>query len=380
MIFQQIFRKILRRFRSLGGLQLLRHQAPRIFGLTLGINLVFAVLYYFAEVRQNPDLTFQDAVWWSIVTTTTVGYGDFFPSTFVGRFLVAYPLMLIGIGLIGYLVGLVANALIDFYSQKQRGLMAIDWTQHIILCNYPGEGKILRILEEFQVLPKWKETRFVLISDDLEELPPKLQASNVGFVKGNPTQEEILHKANVLECEGVFILTRDASQVTSDESAFAIGAVIESISRLHARPIRTVVEMVSSSSLGFMKKAHVDGMVTSDGFNSCLLVQEFLHHGVQEVFSQLLTNRVGSQFYIVNTRLCGFKVRDVQAEVLLHETDMQVIGIIQGEQQILNPSKNHIINSGDRLIILAESESDFEVVENHVLEKAKLKSAGSGTV
>jgi voltage-gated potassium channel len=368
MIFQTIFRKIFNRFKELGGIQLLRRQAPRVFALTLIINLVFAAAYYWAEIGESPDLSFQDAVWWSIVTTTTVGYGDFFPKTLIGRFVIAYPLMLIGIGLIGYLVGLVANALIDFYTQKQRGLMAMDWNQHIIFCNYPGESKILRMLEEFEALDQWKSTRFLLVTDDLNELPPKLGEKGLGFVKGNPNQEDILLKANLLECRGVFILAKDQSMATSDESAFAVGAVIESISRERDLPIRTVVEIVSEANMGFMKRCNVDGMVTSDGFNSCLLVQEFLHSGVQEVFSQLLTNSVGSQFYIVPTLLHGFKVRDVQAEVLLHETDMQVIGIIQNGKQILNPSKNIIIQPEDRLIILAESVRDFEIVQSQVLE------------
>lgn len=368
MIFQTIFRKIFRRFKDLGGIQLLRRQAPRVFALTLFINLAFAIAYYWAENGENPDLTYQDAVWWSIVTTTTVGYGDFFPKTFIGRFVIAYPLMLIGIGLIGYLVGLVANALIDFYTQKQRGLMAMDWKQHIIFCNYPGESKILRMLEEFEALDQWKSTRFLLVTDDLNELPPKLGEKGLGFVKGNPNQEDILLKANLLESRGVFILAKDQSLATSDESAFAVGAVIESISRERDLPIRTVVEIVSEANMGFMKRCNVDGMVTSDGFNSCLLVQEFLHSGVQEVFSQLLTNSVGSQFYIVPTLLDGFKVRDVQAGVLLHETDMQVIGIIQNGKQILNPSKNIIIQPEDRLIILAESVRDFEIVQSQVLE------------
>lgn len=51
--------------------------------------------------------SFGDALWWSIVTVTTVGYGDLTPVTTVGR-LVATMMMLVGIALIGVVTASVA--------------------------------------------------------------------------------------------------------------------------------------------------------------------------------------------------------------------------------------------------------------------------------
>jgi voltage-gated potassium channel len=49
-----------------------------------------------------------DALWWSISTVTTVGYGDRFPVTDAGRFFAAL-LMLVGIGVYGTITGLFAT-------------------------------------------------------------------------------------------------------------------------------------------------------------------------------------------------------------------------------------------------------------------------------
>jgi len=46
-------------------------------------------------------MSFSDALWWSFVTTTTVGYGDLSPVSGTGRF-IASLLMIVGIGLISY--------------------------------------------------------------------------------------------------------------------------------------------------------------------------------------------------------------------------------------------------------------------------------------
>ena len=49
-----------------------------------------------------------DAIWWSVTTVTTVGYGDRYPVTFEGRVL-AMGLMVAGVGLFSVMSGLVAS-------------------------------------------------------------------------------------------------------------------------------------------------------------------------------------------------------------------------------------------------------------------------------
>jgi voltage-gated potassium channel len=62
---------------------------------------------------------YPDALWWAIVTVTTVGYGDRFPVTGGGR-TVAVILMLVGIGLIGTLTATVASVFIKEHTDANR--------------------------------------------------------------------------------------------------------------------------------------------------------------------------------------------------------------------------------------------------------------------
>ena len=62
---------------------------------------------------------YPDALWWAIVTVTTVGYGDRFPTTEGGR-VVAVILMLVGIGLIGVLTATVASVFIKEHTDANR--------------------------------------------------------------------------------------------------------------------------------------------------------------------------------------------------------------------------------------------------------------------
>lgn len=62
--------------------------------------------------------TFGDALWWSLVTTTTVGYGDISPESTGGRIL-AGILMIVGIGFLGMVTGSVATYFVDKMSNKK---------------------------------------------------------------------------------------------------------------------------------------------------------------------------------------------------------------------------------------------------------------------
>ena len=60
----------------------------------------------------------EEALWWSFVTMTTVGYGDFYPVTLEGR-LIAAILMAAGVGLFGTLTGLMTSLFIEEQDDEQ---------------------------------------------------------------------------------------------------------------------------------------------------------------------------------------------------------------------------------------------------------------------
>jgi len=63
--------------------------------------------------------SYHDALWWAVVTVTTVGYGDRFPVTEGGR-AVAVVLMLVGIGLIGTLTATVASFFVQEHADANK--------------------------------------------------------------------------------------------------------------------------------------------------------------------------------------------------------------------------------------------------------------------
>jgi voltage-gated potassium channel len=61
-----------------------------------------------STVDQGEFETFWDGVWWAVVTVTTVGYGDLYPTTVAGR-IVGIALMLLGLGFLAVLTATVSS-------------------------------------------------------------------------------------------------------------------------------------------------------------------------------------------------------------------------------------------------------------------------------
>lgn len=64
--------------------------------------------------------SFADALWWSVVTASTVGYGDFVPQSTTGR-IVASVLMFAAIGLVGLVSGALASWFVDRVKVQDDG-------------------------------------------------------------------------------------------------------------------------------------------------------------------------------------------------------------------------------------------------------------------
>jgi voltage-gated potassium channel len=98
-------------------------QSTLLFTLVVALLLVFFISWIVFEAEKGAPhaniLTYREAIWWAFVTITTVGYGDYYPVTTLGRSM-AVILMFFGLGIIGVLSSYLSSTFISFQSRKKE--------------------------------------------------------------------------------------------------------------------------------------------------------------------------------------------------------------------------------------------------------------------
>jgi voltage-gated potassium channel len=331
--------------------------------IALALNLVFGAAFLIAESGKQPGLSFWDSVWWSMVTMTTVGYGDFFPKTFFGRFFVAYPCMLLGIGLIGYSLGVIVEALMERFNKRLKGTATMHFENHLVICQCPSVSRVIQIVEQFRIAHADPQRPAVCVTNQLDELPVEFREKSIHFVKGLPTSEEILLRAGVADAAGVIILARDTSDEGCDAESFTSGTLVRLIEEGGTRSISVVIELARRQNLRMMERAGADGIVPAEGITDMLLTQEMFNPGLRHVVENLATHDTGCEFYIVPQRFSGRALREIQKAALDHPSNLQIVGAMRNGNALMPPDKSLRLEAADKLILLAEKRSDYDAFE-----------------
>ncbi len=318
----------------------------RIFVL-LGVILLYGTTgFVYFELSENPELSWYDGLWYTVVTMTTVGYGDFFPKSTGGRFLVGWPVMVFGIGLLGYALSVVAAALVTSKSKEIKGMSSFDLKDHLVVFNFPGLGKVERIVDELRLDPSvGKSLQVVLVDEFLEELPPELVKRGIHFVRGNPVRDGTLSRAAIDSVRHAVILCRNPSDPASDNLNVTIALAIEG----RNRKANTVVECVDPASEELLRKAGCDRIVCTSRFDAHFLSQELLNPGIQEVMDDLLSASGGQQLYLTAVTR---EATIAEFAALCREKGHVAIGIHQGKTFHINPSGKTTVAPGDRIITI----------------------------
>lgn len=119
----------------------MRSYLTYVLGIVALVIVTGALGFYSVEGGRNPAVhTFGDSLWWTLVTMTTVGYGDIVPTTTAGRIFGVF-LMFAGIGALGVSTAAIAAYFIRF--DRLDAIRIRGLRDHVIICGLGNAGLLL---------------------------------------------------------------------------------------------------------------------------------------------------------------------------------------------------------------------------------------------
>jgi voltage-gated potassium channel len=299
----------------------------------------------------EPQVSLADSVWWAIVTSTTVGYGDISPATLGGR-ITGVLLMVLGIGFLGILTATIAGLMVEKRILANKGLKEVEITDHYIICGWSLEGP--SIIKELGADEKSRKAPVAILT----ALPEKpMDAPHISYVQGE-VDEDTLAKAHAASARAVLMLSDD-SLVPELRDAKAIMDVL-TIKNLYPK-LYVCVELTDPKNIGHCRLAKADEIIVIGQLSTRLMVQGALDPGIPHLVEELVSNRFGNDLYLVDlpASLAGKTFLEALTYIKQEHAAL-VLGISDSKgQMITNPEADRIISRKDRLVLVAARRPEF---------------------
>jgi len=277
-----IFRlfKILRYTKSVNTfLEVLADKKFELFILLIAVSFVTfigGVVIYVFEAHENEKISsIFDAIYWSLITISTVGYGDITPVTPEGKVL-TMVLIIFGIGFISFATSIIASAFaekLEILKTNRVVREAKSMENVYLICGFSNESEIL--CERF----KKENQDFVVIDIDEERVN---KAVNRGYIalRGDVTDREFLKQFNFDNISKVFVLTNDD---------IANAFIVLSIRSFIKKDI--IVLANDERNVSKFKKAGANFVIVPTKATS-LLIAEYIGHPITfEVIDAILSEK-----------------------------------------------------------------------------------------
>ena len=319
-----------------------RENLLRLMGVIVALVLVGAAgLTYFEENRPFPD-----AVWWAIVTLTTVGFGDISPTSLGGR-LIGVVLMFFGIGVLGMFTATIAGVFVEKRLRKERGMGSYDLEGHIILCEWNDRTK--EVLKDLRADRRAASALIVLLAD-IDEKP--VVDEYLFFVRGG-LSEETLKRAGI-EKAATVVMVGDRSL---DHGARDAKAVLSVLTVESLNPgVYSIVELASEDNVSHCERAGADEIIVGAEFSSRVISTATLDHGISAVLRELLSAQVGHDLITIQVpaEFAGRTFLDLFSS-LKREQGMIALAILQhgSGKVVTNPDADLVVDSHDRLVVVS---------------------------
>ncbi len=299
-----------------------------------------AIYMYESELNNNINSMF-DAIYWSIITITTVGYGDITPLTIEGK-IVTFILVFAGTTSVVLATSIATTALtakMSIIKDENTKSQTNKLRKYTLIC---GFGEIGMVLAKSLI----ENGENFLIVDEKEEEIRRAKENNYLAIKADATNMELFTSINVKNLKTVAIIT------DNDATNLSILLSVKSINQ----DLKTIIRANDKNSKAKFKIAGANRVIFPYEFAALMGVEYIGQPMAFDVIDNILITKGGAS--IDEVSLSAFYEQKTLYQTGYHNFRLKVIGIIRKDISnfIFHPNDNFKLEQNDKLIILGNSD------------------------
>tara|TARA_B100000795_G_scaffold49165_1_gene32294 strand:+ start:348 stop:1325 length:978 start_codon:yes stop_codon:yes gene_type:complete len=316
-------------------------------------------VFFESASQESAIRDFYDGLWYSIVTLTTVGYGDMYPHTIGGK-LIGAIFILGSFSIFGFLIGQISNYMAERLEERKLGFQGTNFTNHAVIIGWNNIG--YEVLE--QLIGVGKKTAIVTNKrDDIDLIRESYSDKQVFTLLADYNKMEMLEKVNISNSAVVYVnFENDTEKLVQ----------ILNIKK-HYNDLKFIVTLDNSNLKNTFLSAGVTYTISKNEISSKLLASYIFEPDVARYSEDILSFAESDDDYDIKeyrvsseNPLTGMAYNDVFLQ-LKKATNVILIGLSKvkdGERTLIkNPSYDITIESGDYLIMIMNGAASVKIEE-----------------
>ena len=278
------------------------HTLQIFVGLLILIFLSSVVVYTIEHKINSGFISFFDSIWWTIVTISTIGYGDKVPMSVWGKSIAIFVIFS-GMGIMAAITGRFATFLMERHMKEEKGLLDYSFLKgHLIICGWKHDMNHV-LIEILEKNPSVDPINIVLLntacSQDMEFLYHTNRLTGIKYVHGDCIEESELRRAGVGGAEKIIVL---ADSLTNGDYQLVDSKTVMTVMSIKNINKKAYVcaELLETRFEKYLRIAHCDEILITREYFRAIVASASLGVGLSQVISSLICRDSGVAINAIN--------------------------------------------------------------------------------
>ncbi len=331
--------------------------------LIAGYLLILIFLHVLAMMYFE-RLSIEDAIWLSVTTISTVGYGDLSATTVYGRVSTTLLLYVLGIVILAQLV----SDYVDYRLAKRERITNGQWSwnmaDHILILNAPiynAEQYFVRLITQIRENQEYADIPIEILTTEFKDgLPHRLRELGVVYYNGSPNSSDDLDQVNIEDARHILVLAKHEYASGADSTTFDVAHRLMERNVIH----KSHVECVLDENRARLRSLGVRSLLRPIRSYPEIIVRTLVAPGSETLLEDYFTHR-GNHPIRYEIIIHGKLWSEVVCALILQDLGTAMAYIGEDGQVIPHPQSDQLIDATALIVMVsAESIPELEQIEN----------------